>query len=120
MSESLRNDGRIWVPKNKAEQRAPNDIPDAERDYYLERRYPAFGNLCPRDIASRAAKERIDSGYGVGPLKNAVYLDLSKAIREQGKDKIEEKYGNLFRMYQKITGIDAYAEPMRISPAAHF
>jgi succinate dehydrogenase / fumarate reductase flavoprotein subunit len=120
MSESLRNDGRIWVPKNKAEQRAPNDIPDSERDYYLERRYPAFGNLCPRDIASRAAKERIDSGYGVGPLKNAVYLDLSKAIREQGKGKIEEKYGNLFRMYQKITGIDAYAEPMRISPAAHF
>jgi succinate dehydrogenase / fumarate reductase flavoprotein subunit len=120
MSESLRNDGRIWVPKNNAEQRAPNDIPESEPDYYLERRYPAFGNLCPRDIASRAAKERVDAGNGVGPLKNAVYLDLSKAIREQGKHQIEEKYGNLFRMYQKITGINAYAEPMRISPAAHF
>ena len=120
MSESLRNDGRIWVPKNKNEQRAANEIPEPERDYYLERRYPAFGNLCPRDIASRAAKERIDAGYGVGPLKNAVYLDFSRAISEQGKQKIEEKYGNLFRMYEKITGISAYAEPMRISPAAHF
>jgi succinate dehydrogenase / fumarate reductase flavoprotein subunit len=120
MSESLRNDGRIWVPKNKNEQRAANEIPELERDYYLERRYPAFGNLCPRDIASRAAKERIDAGYGVGPLKNAVYLDFSRAIREQGKQKIEEKYGNLFRMYEKITGISAYGEPMRISPAAHF
>jgi succinate dehydrogenase / fumarate reductase flavoprotein subunit len=120
MSESLRNDGRIWVPKNKNEQRAANEIPELERDYYLERRYPTFGNLCPRDIASRAAKERIDAGYGVGPLKNAVYLDFSRAIREQGKQKIEEKYGNLFRMYEKITGTSAYAEPMRISPAAHF
>jgi succinate dehydrogenase / fumarate reductase flavoprotein subunit len=120
MSESLRNDGRIWVPKNKNESRAANEIPELERDYYLERRYPAFGNLCPRDIASRAAKERVDAGYGVGPLKNAVYLDFSKAIREQGKQKIEEKYGNLFRMYEKITGISAYGEPMRISPAAHF
>src|ERR1700719_3208575 len=120
MSESLRNDGRIWVPKKQDEQRAANEIPESERDYYLERRYPAFGNLCPRDIASRAAKERIDAGYGVGPLKNAVYLDFSKAIREQGKQKIEEKYGNLFRMYEKITGISAYAEPMCISPAAHF
>jgi succinate dehydrogenase / fumarate reductase flavoprotein subunit len=120
MSESLRNDGRIWVPKNKNESRAANEIPELERDYYLERRYPAFGNLCPRDIASRAAKERIDAGYGVGPLKNAVYLDFSRAIREQGKQKIEEKYGNLFRMYEKITGISAYGEPMRISPAAHF
>src|ERR1700739_3784655 len=120
MSESLRNDGRIWVPKNKDEHRAPNDVPESDRDYYLERRYPAFGNLSPRDISSRAAKERIDSGYGVGPLKNAVYLDFSRAIREQGKPKIEEKYGNLFRMYQKITGVDAYQEPMRISPAAHF
>jgi succinate dehydrogenase / fumarate reductase flavoprotein subunit len=120
MSESLRNDGRIWVPKNKNEQRAANEIPELERDYYLERRYPTFGNLCPRDIASRAAKERIDAGYGVGPLKNAVYLDFSRAIREQGKQKIEEKYGNLFRMYEKITGISAYGEPMRISPAAHF
>src|SRR5882757_7889778 len=120
MSESLRNDGRIWVPKKKDEQRAANDIPESERDYYLERRYPAFGNLCPRDIASRAAKERIDAGYGVGPLKNAVYLDFSRAIGEQGKKKIAEKYGNLFRMYEKITGISAYTEPMRISPAAHF
>ena len=120
MSESLRNDGRIWVPKKKDEQRAANDIPESERDYYLERRYPAFGNLCPRDIASRAAKERIDAGYGVGPLKNAVYLDFSRAIGEQGKKKIVEKYGNLFRMYEKITGVSAYSEPMRISPAAHF
>jgi succinate dehydrogenase / fumarate reductase flavoprotein subunit len=120
MSESLRNDGRIWVPKNKEERRAPNDIPESERDYYLERRYPAYGNLCPRDVASRAAKERIDAGYGVGPLQNAVYLDFSKAIHEQGRHKIEEKYGNLFRMYQKITALDAYQEPMRISPAAHF
>lgn len=120
MSESLRNDGRIWVPKNKNEPRSANEIPELERDYYLERRYPAFGNLCPRDIASRAAKERIDAGYGVGPLKNAVYLDFSRAIREQGRQKIEEKYGNLFRMYEKITGISAYGEPMRISPAAHF
>ena len=106
--------------RRKEEQRAANEIPESERDYYLERRYPAFGNLCPRDIASRAAKERIDAGYGVGPLKNAVYLDFSRAISEQGKNKIEEKYGNLFRMYEKITGISAYAEPMRISPAAHF
>ena len=120
MSESLRNDGRIWVPKRPDEQRAPNDIPESDRDYYLERRYPAFGNLSPRDISSRAAKERIDAGYGVGPLRNAVYLDFSRAIREQGRPKIEEKYGNLFRMYQKITGVDAYQEPMRISPAAHF
>jgi succinate dehydrogenase / fumarate reductase flavoprotein subunit len=120
MSESLRNDGRIWVPKSREESRAPNDIPESDRDYYLERRYPAFGNLSPRDISSRAAKERIDAGCGVGPLKNAVYLDFSRAIREQGKTKIEEKYGNLFRMYQKITGVDAYQEPMRISPAAHF
>jgi succinate dehydrogenase / fumarate reductase flavoprotein subunit len=120
MSESLRNDGRIWVPNSRDESRPPNDVPESDRDYYLERRYPAFGNLSPRDISSRAAKERIDSGYGVGPLKNAVYLDFSRAIREQGKPKIEEKYGNLFRMYQKITGVDAYQEPMRISPAAHF
>jgi succinate dehydrogenase / fumarate reductase, flavoprotein subunit len=120
MSESLRNDGRIWVPKNAEEHRAPNDIPESDRDYYLERRYPAFGNLSPRDISSRAAKERIDAGYGIGPLKNAVYLDFSRAISEQGRQRIEEKYGNLFRMYQKITGVNAYREPMRISPAAHF
>lgn len=120
MSESLRNDGRIWVPAKQDENRAPNDIPENERDYYLERRYPAFGNLAPRDISSRAAKERIDAGFGIGPLKNAVYLDFSKAIKEQGKDKIKEKYGNLFDMYLKITGYDAYTEPMMISPSAHF
>ncbi|MBC9933563.1 fumarate reductase/succinate dehydrogenase flavoprotein subunit [Chitinophaga qingshengii] len=120
MSESLRNDGRIWVPKKAQEDRLPNQVPEEERDYYLERRYPAFGNLSPRDIASRAAKERIDAGFGVGPLKNAVYLDFSKAIKDQGIHKIREKYGNLFRMYEKITGVDAYKEPMKISPAAHF
>lgn len=120
MSESLRNDGRIWVPKAEKETREAAVIPEAERDYYLERRYPAFGNLSPRDISSRAAKERIDAGFGVGPMKNAVYLDFSKAIGEQGEKKIAEKYGNLFRMYEKITGINAYKEPMMISPAAHF
>ncbi|MFD2554993.1 fumarate reductase/succinate dehydrogenase flavoprotein subunit [Sphingobacterium tabacisoli] len=120
MSESLRNDGRIWVPLNTGETRKPNDIPENERDYYLERRYPAFGNLAPRDISSRAAKERIDAGFGIGPLKNAVYLDFAKAIKEQGRAKIEEKYGNLFDMYRKITGFDAYEEPMMISPSAHF
>lgn len=120
MSESLRNDGRIWVPLLENEQRSANVIPENERDYYLERRYPAFGNLAPRDISSRAAKERIDAGFGIGALKNAVYLDFSKAINEQGAAKIKEKYGNLFDMYRKITGIDAYKEPMMISPAAHF
>lgn len=120
MSESLRNDGRIWVPKLENETRLPNDIPEEERDYYLERRYPSFGNLAPRDISSRAAKERIDAGFGVGTQKNAVYLDFSKAIKEQGMDKIKEKYGNLFSMYKKITADDAYASPMKISPAAHF
>ncbi|WP_104381965.1 fumarate reductase/succinate dehydrogenase flavoprotein subunit [Sphingobacterium sp. HMA12] len=120
MSESLRNDGRIWVPLKVDEKREPNDIPEKDRDYYLERRYPAFGNLAPRDISSRAAKERIDAGFGIGPLKNAVYLDFAKAIKEQGKHKIAEKYGNLFDMYHKITGYDAYSEPMMISPSAHF
>jgi len=120
MSESLRNDGRIWVPLKENETRKPNDIPENERDYYLERRYPAFGNLAPRDISSRAAKERIDAGFGIGPLKNAVYLDFSKAINEQGKEKIQEKYGNLFDMYLKITSYNAYEEPMMISPSAHF
>ena len=120
MSESLRNDGRIWVPKLADEKRAANDIPEEERDYYLERRYPSFGNLAPRDISSRAAKERIDAGFGVGAQRNAVYLDFSKAIKEQGKDKIQEKYGNLFSMYKKITADDAYIAPMKISPAAHF
>ncbi|WP_270089902.1 fumarate reductase/succinate dehydrogenase flavoprotein subunit [Sphingobacterium sp. SYP-B4668] len=120
MSESLRNDGRIWVPLQREDSRLPNDIPEKDRDYYLERRYPAFGNLAPRDISSRAAKERIDAGFGVGPLKNAVYLDFAKAIKEQGVDKIREKYGNLFDMYHKITGYDAYQVPMMISPSAHF
>ena len=120
MSESLRNDGRIWVPKKEGDSRAANDIPEAERDYYLERRYPSFGNLAPRDIASRAAKERIDAGFGVGRLKNAVYLDFKHAIANFGREVIEDRYGNLFDMYKKITGIDAYQEPMQISPAAHF
>ncbi len=120
MSESLRNDGRIWVPIQKDDTRKANDIPDGERDYYLERRYPSFGNLAPRDIASRAAKERIDAGYGVGRLKNAVYLDFKHAIEKFGLETIKDRYGNLFKMYKKITGIDAYKEPMQISPAAHF
>ena len=120
MSESLRNDGRIWVPKQKEDNRKANDIPEDERDYYLERRYPSFGNLAPRDIASRAAKERIDAGYGVGRLKNAVYLDFKHAIERFGLETIKDRYGNLFNMYKKITGIDAYKEPMQISPAAHF
>ncbi|MFO7745462.1 MAG: fumarate reductase/succinate dehydrogenase flavoprotein subunit [Psychroflexus sp.] len=120
MSESLRNDGRIWVPKSKDEQRLPSEIPEGERDYYLERKYPSFGNLAPRDIASRAAKEQIDAGKGVGALKNAVYLDFSHAIKEYGQELIAERYGNLFNMYQKITGINAYKEPMKISPSAHF
>ncbi|MBO3116062.1 fumarate reductase/succinate dehydrogenase flavoprotein subunit [Winogradskyella sp. DF17] len=120
MSESLRNDGRIWVPKQKNDTRVPKDIPEEERDYYLERRYPSFGNLAPRDIASRAAKERIDAGYGIGRLKNAVYLDFKHAIEKFGLDIIKDRYGNLFNMYKKITGIDAYKTPMLISPAAHF
>lgn len=120
MSESLRNDGRIWVPVSRDEARPPGEIPEPERDYYLERKYPSYGNLAPRDIASRAAKEQIDLGKGIGPLKNAVYLDFSKAIKEYGKDVIAERYGNLFTMYRKITGTDAYTEPMKISPAAHF
>ncbi len=120
MSESLRNDGRIWVPKKKDDDRKANAIPEEERDYYLERRYPSFGNLAPRDIASRAAKERIDAGFGTGRLKNAVYLDFKHAIERFGMDTIKDRYGNLFKMYKKITGVDAYQEPMQISPAAHF
>ena len=120
MSESLRNDGRIWVPKQKGDLRPANEIPEDERDYYLERRYPTFGNLAPRDIASRAAKERIDAGFGVGKLKNAVYLDFKHAIEKFGLELIEDRYGNLFNMYHKITGVDAYTKPMQISPAAHF
>lgn len=120
MSESLRNDGRIWVPKTKGDKRHANDIPEEERDYYLERRYPAFGNLVPRDVASRAAKERCDAGYGVGETGLAVNLDFRDAIKKQGKKAIEAKYGNLFEMYKNITGIDPYTEPMRIYPAGHY
>src|SRR5688572_15308841 len=141
MSESLRNDGRIWVPKKAGDNRKPTDIPEEERDYYLERRYPAFGNLVPRDVASRAAKERCDAGYGVGASKMAVYLDfaanterygkiqankmgLANADRDTiirlGKDVIKEKYGNLFDMYKQITGEDPYEIPMRIYPAVHY
>lgn len=142
MSESLRNDGRIWVPKKKDETRKANDIPEEDRDYYLERRYPAFGNLVPRDVASRAAKERCDAGYGVGTTKQAVYLDfrynlINKYGREEahkhglehpdeetlvrlGKEVVKEKYGNLFEMYEKITGENPYEVPMRIYPAVHY
>jgi succinate dehydrogenase / fumarate reductase, flavoprotein subunit len=141
MSESLRNDGRIWVPKKQNDPRKPNDIPEDERDYYLERRYPAFGNLVPRDVASRAAKERCDAGYGVGSSKQAVYLDYADAIQRYGKiecgkhnienasseeikklgdEVVKEKYGNLFDMYEKITGENPYEVPMRIYPAVHY
>ena len=120
MSESLRNDGRVWVPKGQADKRHPNSIPEEERDYYLERRYPALGNLVPRDVASRAAKERCDAGYGVGDTGLSVYLDFKDAIAKQGKKAIEDKYGNLFEMYEKITGINPYNEPMRIYPAGHY
>ncbi len=141
MSESLRNDGRIWVPKKKGDSRKASDIPEEERDYYLERRYPAFGNLVPRDVASRAAKERCDEGYGVGSSKQAVYLDFAAAIERygrieankhgedhaslnhiiaMGKEVVKEKYGNLFDMYEKITGENPYEIPMRIYPAVHY
>jgi len=141
MSESLRNDGRIWVPAKQGDNRKPSDIPEEERDYYLERRYPAFGNLVPRDVASRAAKERCDAGYGVGTSKQAVYLDYAAAIERYGKievskkglenvskeeiivlgkEVVKEKYGNLFDMYQKITGENPYEVPMRIYPAVHY
>ncbi|MBD0367940.1 MAG: fumarate reductase/succinate dehydrogenase flavoprotein subunit, partial [Flavisolibacter sp.] len=141
MSESLRNDGRIWVPKKQGDNRRPNEIPEDERDYYLERRYPAFGNLVPRDVASRAAKERCDAGYGVGTSRQAVYLDYASAIQRygkaeankrgmanagadaitaMGKEVVKEKYGNLFDMYEKITGENPYEVPMRIYPAVHY
>jgi len=141
MSESLRNDGRIWVPKKQGDTRKPNEIPQEERDYYLERRYPAYGNLVPRDVASRAAKERCDAGYGVGASKQAVYLDFASAIdryghveahkqgmtnadaatiRRLGMEVVKEKYGNLFEMYEKITGENPYEVPMRIYPAIHY
>ncbi len=120
MSESLRNDGKVWVSKEKGDKRNPNDIPEEERDYYLERRYPAFGNLVPRDVASRAAKERCDAGYGVGDTGLSVYLDFRDAIKKQGEKAIENKYGNLFEMYEKITGESPYKTPMRIYPAGHY
>jgi succinate dehydrogenase / fumarate reductase flavoprotein subunit len=120
MSESLRNDGRVWVPKKKGDDRPANDIPEEERDYFLERRYPAFGNLVPRDVSSRAIKERCDAGYGVGETKLAVYLDFRDAIGKQGRKSIENKYGNLFEMYRTITGSDPYEEPMMIYPAGHY
>jgi succinate dehydrogenase / fumarate reductase flavoprotein subunit len=120
MSESLRNDGRVWVPKAKGDTLPANSIPEEERDYYLERRYPSYGNLVARDIASRAAKERCDAGYGVGETGLAVNLDFRDAIKKQGKKAIEDKYGNLFDMYKTITGIDPYVEPMRIYPAGHY
>ena len=120
MSESLRNDGRIWVPKKKADDRAPSNIPEDERDYYLERLYPSFGNLVPRDVASRRAKEMCDKGHGVGSTRLAVYLDFADTIERHGKAWVEEKYGNLFDMYKQITGEDGYETPMRIYPAVHY
>lgn len=120
MSESLRNDGRIWVPKQGGDTRHPRDIPDAERDYYLERRYPAFGNLVPRDVASRAAKQVCDEGRGVGPGGRGVYLDFADAIERMGRATVEAKYGNLFEMYEQITGENPYEVPMRIYPAVHY
>jgi len=120
MSESLRNDGRIWVPKKQGDKRPPDQIPDAERDYYLERKYPTYGNLAPRDISSRAAKQACDAGLGVGPGGLGVYLDFSDSIKRLGKNAIAERYGNLFDMYERITGEDPYSVPMRIYPAVHY
>jgi succinate dehydrogenase / fumarate reductase flavoprotein subunit len=120
MSESLRNDGRVWVPREPGDSRPPNRIPEEERDYYLERKYPSFGNLVPRDVASRNAKEQCDAGKGVGETGLAVYLDFADAIRRDGKDVIEAKYGNLFAMYEKITGENPYETPMQIYPAVHY
>ncbi|MEK6287301.1 MAG: fumarate reductase/succinate dehydrogenase flavoprotein subunit [Acidobacteriota bacterium] len=120
MSESLRNDGRVWVPKTKGDNRPPNEIPKEERDYFLERKYPAYGNLAPRDISSRAAKEVCDEGRGVGPGGRGVYLDFADAIERLGLNVIRERYGNLFEMYERITGEDAYKIPMRIYPASHY
>jgi succinate dehydrogenase / fumarate reductase flavoprotein subunit len=120
MSESLRNDGRVWVPKNAGDTRAPQSIPEEERDYFLERKYPSFGNLVPRDVASRNAKAVCDEGKGVGSSKLAVYLDFADSIKRLGKDKIAEKYGNLFDMYKQITAENPYEMPMRIYPAVHY
>jgi succinate dehydrogenase / fumarate reductase, flavoprotein subunit len=120
MSESLRNDGRIWVPLGEGDDRRPDEIPEPERDYFLERRYPAFGNLVPRDVASRAAKGMVDSGHGVGPRQNGVYLDFAEAIGRLGEATIRARYGNLFQMYERITGENPYRVPMRIYPAPHY
>jgi succinate dehydrogenase / fumarate reductase flavoprotein subunit len=120
MSESLRNDGRIWVPKDPNDKRSPEQIPEGDCDYYLERKYPSFGNLVPRDVAARNAKSVVDEGRGVGPQKNGVYLDFADAIKRLGRSTIEERYGNLFEMYEKITGEDPYVVPMRIYPAPHY
>jgi len=120
MSESLRNDGRVWVPKQKGDKRPPDQLPENDRDYYLERKYPSYGNLAPRDIASRSAKEVCDEGRGVGPGGLGVYLDFSDAIKRLGEKTIRERYGNLFDMYQDITGENAYKVPMRIYPAVHY
>ena len=120
MSESLRNDGRVWVPANADDSRPAEQIPEGEREYYLERLYPSYGNLAPRDISSRAAKRLVDRGHGVGPLKNGVNLDFSAAISRLGRDVVEERYGNLFQMYERIAGEDPYATPMRIYPATHY
>ncbi len=120
MSESLRNDGRIWVPESGTDTRSPDQIPESERDYYLERRYPTFGNLVPRDVASRASKREVDEGRGVGPIKNGVYLDFGEAINRLGRHTMEERYDNLFQMYERITGDDPYKVPMRIYPAVHY
>src|SRR5881394_3512365 len=120
MSESLRNDGRIWVPKKQGDKRPPQEIPEGERDYYLERKYPSFGNLAPRDVASRAAKEVCDDGRGIGPSGRGVYLDFADAIKRLGRQTIEERYGNLFEMYDDITAEDPYEVPMRIYPAPHY
>ena len=120
MSESLRNDGRIWVPKIKQDSRGPNEIPSSERDYYLERMYPSFGNLVPRDVASRRAKDMCDDGYGIGETGLGVYLDFAEAIERLGEDTIRERYGNLFEMYERITDEDPYKQPMRIYPAPHY
>ena len=120
MSESLRNDGRVWVPKLAGDTRAPHDIPEGERDYYLERLYPSFGNLAPRDISSRAAKRAVDNGQGVGPNRNGVYLDFADAINRLGRSVVAERYGNLFDMYERITGENPYDVPMRIYPASHY
>src|SRR2546427_1769069 len=119
MTESRRNDGRIWVPKQKGGQRSPDEIPEADRDYYLERSYPSFGNLVPRDIASRAAKHVCDEGRGVGPGGLGVYLDFAEAISRLGKASVAARYGNLFQMYQRINGQDPYRVPIRIQPAVH-